>query len=44
MIPTPQQLGMAKTLAFVDVPSGMTFFYKKRVAKDCFIRGRRSDR
>lgn len=35
MIPTPQQLGMTKTLAFVDAPSGTTFFYKKRVAKDC---------
>jgi hypothetical protein len=35
MVPTPQQLGMKKTLAFVGVPSGQTFFYKKRVTKDC---------
>lgn len=26
---------MTKTLAFVDAPSGKTFFYKKRVATDC---------
>ncbi len=35
MVPTPQQLGLTKTLAFVNVPFGQTFFYKKRVTKDC---------
>lgn len=35
MTPTPRQLGMTKTLAFVHVPVGTTFFYKKRLAKDC---------
>jgi hypothetical protein len=35
MIPTPQQLGMMQTLAFVATPFGQTFFYKKRVSTEC---------
>lgn len=35
MVPTPQQLGMTKTLAFVATPAGQTFFYRKRVTADC---------
>lgn len=35
MVPTPQQLGLTKTLAFINVPIGQTFFYKKRVNEVC---------
>ena len=35
MVPTPQQLGMTKTLAFVAAPIGQMFFYKKRVSDKC---------
>lgn len=35
MPPRPHQLRLKKTIAFVHVPHGQTFFYKKRVSKVC---------